>query len=91
VKNSKTLIRACRILRAKVRFAQASFGDIHECDEVTKKIKDQTRLYTESWVVPLIDMIERGDMARLNRRLSGMNECEHAIDTDYDGNKKDDL
>lgn len=30
-------------------------------DQATQAIKDETALYMETWVVPLINAIERGD------------------------------
>jgi len=68
-KSSLTLQRACQVLRAKVRFANASIqlpGTPIGQDD-TAVIREATRLYVETWIVPLLDLIERGETAKLAR------------------------
>jgi hypothetical protein len=56
--------KACQVLRRRVRYDGASLrlpttpfpGDN------TKAIRAATRLYVETWIVPLLDAIESGDM-----------------------------
>lgn len=63
---SKAVQRACKILRKRVRFERASFrlsGERMSSEADTAVIREATRLYMETWVVPLIDAIERGDTA----------------------------
>ena len=70
---SQTIQRACRLLRARVRFKNASFalGGVMSNDADTERIRKATRLYTETWVVPLLDAIESGDTATLQLFLRG--------------------
>ncbi len=61
------IIKACQVIRKRVRFDGASIrlpttpfpGDD------TKAIREATRLYVESWIVPLLDSIESGDVTRI--------------------------
>jgi hypothetical protein len=58
--------KACQVLRRRVRFKRASLrlpttpfpGDD------TPAIIEATKLYVETWIVPLLDSIESGDMTR---------------------------
>lgn len=62
---------ACQVLRAKVRYAHASLtlpGNPFGCDD-TGRIKEATRLFVESWIVPIIDDIERGNYEYTKRYL----------------------
>lgn len=80
---SKTLIAACKLLRKRVQFENAGFrlptdeemktgvvsgGGLSNAAD-TAKIKEATRLYIESWVLPLIDAIEAGDLKSLRHNL----------------------
>lgn len=59
---SKAVQRACKSLRERVRFTRAGFDLPGMSDEeATRLIKATTQLYMETYVVPLIDAIERGD------------------------------
>ena len=59
MKVPKTLARACQVLRARVRFDNTDLK--HE--------RERTKLYVETWVVPLLDCIERGDLKGLEQRI----------------------
>ena len=68
---SKTLQKACQTLRDKVRFRTASFklpGERMASEESTAIIREATRLYVESWIIPIIDAIEKGDTRTLRER-----------------------
>ncbi len=71
---SRNVQRACRILRARVRYANAGLylpGNETIGKHDTVAIQHATRLYTESWIVPLLDAIETGDTASLGWLLNG--------------------
>lgn len=65
MKTSKTIQKACQILKKRVLFSpgEADFG------EHTDLIRDQTKLYTETWVIPLLDAIEQGNTRSLQRMI----------------------
>jgi len=72
MKVPKVLAKACQVLRGRVRYKQASLrlpgnGDISSSD--TDVIREVTRVYVESWVVPIIDLIERGDLRALAKSV----------------------
>lgn len=70
---SKAVQRACHLLRKRVRFEMAELHlppDIGLSD--TDRIRDACRLYTETWVVPLINAIERGDVHFMKSVQRGM-------------------
>jgi ubiquinone/menaquinone biosynthesis C-methylase UbiE len=60
---SKAVRKACRVLRYRVRFESAflQLPCTSSPGDDTKEIREATRLYMESWVVPILDMIESGD------------------------------
>lgn len=63
----KTVQRACQVLRHRVRFSNAYFaGPIP-----ATKVRDVTKLYVETWIVPIINMIETGDTHGLARFIRG--------------------
>ena len=61
----EALEKACQIIRKRVRFKTASItlpgNPTFQND--TQAIREATRLYVESWIVPLLDAIESGDMS----------------------------
>ena len=69
MQTSKTVQSACQVLRARVRFENASLSLSSGMgnDEDTQRIREATRIYTETWVVPLLNAIERGDTQGLKR------------------------
>jgi hypothetical protein len=70
----KAVIAACQVLRARVRFARASFtrpGEQMSDKEYSDEIREATRLHVETWIVPLLDTIERGDLRQLAYVTSG--------------------
>lgn len=71
MKTGKTIQRACRVLKNKVRFKCASFrlsdeASVMSNEEDTELIKKATHLYIETWVIPIIDAIEKGDIRTLD-------------------------
>ena len=64
---SETLVAACQRLKRLVRYESASLRlETTEFPAVdTPAIREATRLYTESWIVPILDAIERGDTREL--------------------------
>lgn len=75
MKPNETIQKACQVLRRKVRYKNASFSLSNEVGmwnpEDTEAIRKATKLYTESWVVPILDYIETGDMIGLRRFIHG--------------------
>jgi hypothetical protein len=63
------IIKACQVIRKRVRFDGASIAlptTAFPGDD-TKAIREATRIYVESWIVPLLDSIESGDMTRIRQ------------------------
>ena len=60
----EALKKACQIIRKRVRFKTASItlpgNPTFQND--TPAIREATSRYVESWIVPLLDAIESGDM-----------------------------
>lgn len=72
MKQGKTVQKACDHLINKVRFKKAKFRlgtNRLSNDADTAAICEATRLYTETWVVPLLEAIRDGDIDRLRRAL----------------------
>lgn len=67
MKTSKVVKQACRVLRRNVRFKNANLRIDRENlnSDDTQKIREATRLYVESWIIPIIDMIEQGKTQEL--------------------------
>ena len=68
MKQSKTIQLACDYLIKKVRMETAGFkrpGDFISSDEYTTEVKNATKLYFETWVIPVIKMIKSGDLKRI--------------------------
>lgn len=61
--------KACQIIRKRVRFRGASItlpgNPMSKNDAPT--IREATRVYVESWIVPLLDAIESGNMTLVRR------------------------
>lgn len=58
-----TYIRACDVLRSRVRFETARLrlpGRENMAADDTALIREATRLFVETWVVPLIDAMQSG-------------------------------
>ena len=65
------LDQACEILLSRVRFQRADLrlpGTEFPAED-TQAIQEATRLYVESWIVPIIQAIQAGDMKLLDRLL----------------------
>jgi len=72
MKQSKIIAEACDLLIARVRFETAvlSFDrGVGFRKDNTQEIRDATRLYVETWVVPLLELIRDGKIAELRERL----------------------
>ena len=95
MKTTKTLVAACQILRARVRFRTASLrlpGTPFPGND-TEAIRAATRLYVDTWVVPFLDAIEAGDMERLERlvkweRASLREPADRPVDVTSTGSTK---
>lgn len=61
------LEKACQILRKRVRFSDAGLRlpTTQFPGDDTPAIREATKLYVETWIVPLIDCIESDDFARI--------------------------
>ena len=66
---NRTLSTACDVLRSKVRYETAYLHlpstDPCSPNSDTVAIREATRLYVETWIVPIIDAIQDGDMTLL--------------------------
>lgn len=61
--------KACQVLRLRVRYDGASLplpGTPFPGDD-THAIQEATRIYVETWIIPLLDAIESGDMTLIKR------------------------
>jgi hypothetical protein len=78
MKQSQTIKKACQVLRSKVLFERAGFvlpgGNLNTIDNDTAAIRQATRLYIDTWVLPILELIESGDMGALKRLM----EYEHS-------------
>jgi hypothetical protein len=65
----KMLERACQVLRRRVLYTDAGFtlddNWISETNKDTERIRKATRLYVETWILPIVDAIEAGDAKSL--------------------------
>lgn len=63
------IIKACQIIRKRVRFDEAkiTLPTTPFPGDDTPAIREATRLYVESWIVPLLDSIESGDMTLIRQ------------------------
>lgn len=63
----KTVKKACRVLRSRLEFDDAHFTlpDSPDGQDDTVEIMEATDLYFRTWIYPVIDAIESGDMAKL--------------------------
>ena len=66
---AQVLAKACQVLRSRVRYKTARLGTMEA--DLTPEIREQTKLYVETWIVPIIDMIERGDTRALGEFCFG--------------------
>jgi hypothetical protein len=69
MKVSYTLKHACEVLRRRVQYTDAGLtlpgNYINSTREDTEAIREATRLYVDSWILPIIDAIESGDTKTL--------------------------
>lgn len=68
MKVSKAQQKACQVLRCKIRLTDASLtlpGN-HWTEDNTNEIRQATKEYFHSWVEPIIDALERGDLRTLH-------------------------
>ena len=71
MKVSRLLDQACQMLLCRVRFQNAALrlpGTKFPNDD-TQIIREATRGYIETWIVPIIRAIQAGDMKLLDRLL----------------------
>ena len=57
---SKTVQRACDRLIRRVRFENASFDDPRSIQSYSDGVRQATQLFTETWIVPLLEAIRDG-------------------------------
>jgi hypothetical protein len=74
MKQSKYIKKACKLLKHYISFESASFTDpdrpyILANDEFTDKIRAATKLYIDSWIIPIIDYIESGNVIGLYNNI----------------------
>lgn len=72
MRTTPTFTRACDVLRSRVRFETAALrlpGRELVKHNDTELIREATRVYVETWIVPLIDAIQSGDIARIKEML----------------------
>lgn len=67
--NEEARIKACQVLRKRVRYDGAGLrlAETPFPGDDTARIAQATHLYVESWIVPLIDAIESGDFTVIKR------------------------
>ena len=68
----KTFQLACDTLRNRVRFEGAKMrlpGRQLMAADDTALIREATQLYVETWIVPLINAMQSGDIARVKEML----------------------
>ncbi len=65
MKTTKAIQKACQVLRHRVRYKSASLRLPGSNNDDTLQIRAAVRLYVETWIVPILDAIEDGDMAKL--------------------------
>ena len=74
VKQTKTVKAACEYLRKKVRYESAGLrlpgNDNMNAPEDTPAIRAATRIYVESWIIPVIDAIAAGDTKLIKRLIN---------------------
>ena len=68
--------RACQVLRKRVRFdgARITIAGSKSSGDDTAIIRQATEAYIETWVVPIIDAIERGDVRSCRFMSEGFGE-----------------
>jgi hypothetical protein len=73
MKVPKTIRAACQVLRSRVLYGRAVLRlpghDISQDD--TELIRAATSLYVKSWILPLLDALETGDLHELDKMIQG--------------------
>lgn len=72
---TKAELKALKKLRKRANFETAGFGNCAEAlpiqvRDVTEFIKERTRVYRDSWVLPIIDAL----IAKYDHKLNGVGE-----------------
>ena len=70
-----TIQLACQVLRSRVRYKSAWLhlpGPSTKAND-TEVIREATKVYVEAWIVPLLDMIEDGELEELNEAVKFSN------------------
>lgn len=83
---NKTVIRALQILRYRVKYSCASIrlpGSSFNDPPDTLAVQAATRLYVQSWILPLLDYIESGDTKMLNACISAYDRGDKRGNFDY--------
>jgi|GEM_PF-4173377 len=69
MKQSPTIIHACQVLRSRVAYKTAGLrlkkSSLMNTERDTKAIQQATERYRNSWIDPIIDAIETGDLKML--------------------------
>ena len=83
MKQTETMKRACQVLRSKINLRNASvrLASTEFPKDDTEEIREALKLYLDSWVHPIIDAIEAGDMRTLRYLIDG-ERMEKMIDQD---------
>jgi len=74
-KQPKWIQRAMNLAIRRIRFEQASLhlDKDRVFDDDTEQIREATRLYVESWIVPLLKKVRDGDYAGADFSCRGEN------------------
>lgn len=87
MKVAVALKKACQMLRHRVRYKDASLtlpdSVSFDIANDTEAIQQATKVYVESWIVPIIDLIECGDLHAL------AHICSDSLDSDKMEKKRD--
>lgn len=70
---------AIAVLRKRVRFETAGFnkpGEHFSPPAYTQEIRDATRIYTESWIIPMLDLLEQEPVPTDRARKAYMDEIQ---------------
>lgn len=75
--------KACQIIRKRVRFDGVSIvlPATSPPGNDALSLREVTRRYVETWIVPLLDSIESGDMSRIRKYYE--HEQGHEMDKPY--------
>lgn len=74
MEQSQTVQKACDCLIDRVRYKNAAFTPpgprrVESSKEYTDEIREATRLYVETWIVPVLEALKEGDTRRLREKI----------------------